>query len=211
MEKTEDQNIDFGVTRVGGDASRTVSLFNHSKKKIEITFDVEGQLEELKKQFIQIVPSSAFSINPREKNDIEFSFKPTARSHAFKTPIFYKIIENQDKKQLMYEKDLYAIVDYWIPQPKQKKITLEELIKQYNIKNEIVVDLMAIYVLIKDSLKGKSAEEKLSILLSHLEIGYKSASNAYKHMHNILSSSSSESARKYIDTGVSELLIEPIK
>ena len=101
MEKTEDQNIDFGVTRVGGDASRTVSLFNHSKKKIEITFDVEGQLEELKKQFIQIVPSSAFSINPREKNDIKFSFKPTARSHAFKTPIFYKIIENQEKKQLL--------------------------------------------------------------------------------------------------------------
>ncbi len=34
LEKTEDQNIDFGVTRVGGDASRTVSLFNQSKKKI---------------------------------------------------------------------------------------------------------------------------------------------------------------------------------
>ena len=45
LDKTEDQNIEFGVTRVGGEASRTVSLVNHSKKKIEITFDVENQLE----------------------------------------------------------------------------------------------------------------------------------------------------------------------
>ena len=44
LEKTEDQNIDFGVTRVGADASRTVSLVNNSKKKIEITFDVDSQL-----------------------------------------------------------------------------------------------------------------------------------------------------------------------
>jgi len=34
LEKTEDQNIDFGVTRVEGEASRTVSLVNNSKKKI---------------------------------------------------------------------------------------------------------------------------------------------------------------------------------
>lgn len=44
LDKTEDQNIEFGVTQVGGEASRTVSLVNHSKKKIEITFDVENQL-----------------------------------------------------------------------------------------------------------------------------------------------------------------------
>lgn len=65
LEKTEDQNIEFGVTKVGGDASRTVSLVNQSKKKIEITFDVENQLEELKKQFIQIIPQNVISINPR--------------------------------------------------------------------------------------------------------------------------------------------------
>ena len=52
LEKTEDQNIDFGVTRVGSEISRTVSLWNHSKKKIDITFDVEDQLTHLKKGFI---------------------------------------------------------------------------------------------------------------------------------------------------------------
>ena len=65
LEKTEDQNIDFGVTRVGGEASRTVSLVNHSKRKIEITFDVENQLQDLKKQFIQIIPNNPITINPR--------------------------------------------------------------------------------------------------------------------------------------------------
>lgn len=34
LERTEDQNIDFGVTHVGAEASRTVSLINNSKKKI---------------------------------------------------------------------------------------------------------------------------------------------------------------------------------
>ena len=34
VEKTEDQNIDFGITKVGNEAHRTVTLVNHSKKKI---------------------------------------------------------------------------------------------------------------------------------------------------------------------------------
>lgn len=101
LEKTEDQNIDFGVTKVGSEASRTVSLVNNSKKKIEITFDVEGQLEELKKQFISIIPSNSITINPREKHDIEINFKPTARINAFKADICYKIIENQERKKLL--------------------------------------------------------------------------------------------------------------
>ena len=78
-----------------------MSLFNHSKKKIAITFDVEGQLEELKKQFIQIVPQNTITINPREKHDIDFSFRPTARINSYKSSIYYKIIENQEKKQLL--------------------------------------------------------------------------------------------------------------
>jgi hypothetical protein len=45
-------------------------LISSSKKKIEITFDVDNQLEELKKQFIQIIPSNPITINPREKIDI---------------------------------------------------------------------------------------------------------------------------------------------
>ena len=34
VERTEDQNVDFGVTKVGHDVSRQIGLVNHSRKKI---------------------------------------------------------------------------------------------------------------------------------------------------------------------------------
>ena len=55
----------------------------------------------LKKQFVQIIPNSSLTINPRETHDFEISFKPNTRINAFKTDIFYKIIENQEKKKLL--------------------------------------------------------------------------------------------------------------
>lgn len=76
-------------------------MTNNSKKKIEITFDVDDQIEDLKKQFIQIIPNTAVTINPREKYDIEISFKPTVRINSFKGDILYKIIENQEKRKLL--------------------------------------------------------------------------------------------------------------
>ena len=85
LEKTEDQIIDFGVTRVGSDVSRTVSLINNSRKKIEITFDVDNQKEELQRQFIEIIPNGPLTIQPREKTNVEISFRPTARINAFKS------------------------------------------------------------------------------------------------------------------------------
>jgi hypothetical protein len=45
LEKIEDQNIDFGVTKVGGEAHRSVTLINNSKKKIEIDFNIDNQIE----------------------------------------------------------------------------------------------------------------------------------------------------------------------
>jgi len=65
LERTEDQNIDFGVSKVGHEVSRTVSVVNHSKKKIEITFDVDNQIEMLKKSFINVHPNGSLTINPR--------------------------------------------------------------------------------------------------------------------------------------------------
>ena len=45
--------------------SRNITLINHSKKKIEITFDVGDQLEELKKMFINISAQGNIIVNPR--------------------------------------------------------------------------------------------------------------------------------------------------
>jgi hydrocephalus-inducing protein len=34
VEKTEDQNVDFGITKVGQEETRVVGIVNQSKKKI---------------------------------------------------------------------------------------------------------------------------------------------------------------------------------
>lgn len=34
VERTEDQNVDFGVTKVGEDDTRIIPIINSSKKKI---------------------------------------------------------------------------------------------------------------------------------------------------------------------------------
>lgn len=57
LERTEDQNVDFGVVRVGKESSKYVSLINLSKKAVTITFDTEDQLAELKKQFVTVITS----------------------------------------------------------------------------------------------------------------------------------------------------------
>ena len=55
---------------MNGYSNRSVTLVNNSKKKIEISFNVANQLEELKKNFISVVPSDKISINPREKVNV---------------------------------------------------------------------------------------------------------------------------------------------
>lgn len=60
-------------------------MVNNSKKKIEITLDVDDQIDHLKKNFVSIAPSGNIVINPKEKHDLEVAFKPTARINTFKS------------------------------------------------------------------------------------------------------------------------------
>ena len=84
LERTEDQNIDFGVVRVGKESYRQTTIVNLSKKPVTLTFDVDEQMEALKKNYLTIHPSNEFTINPREKKEIELTFSPKIRLHAFK-------------------------------------------------------------------------------------------------------------------------------
>lgn len=101
VEKTENQNIDFGITKVGEESSRVVSIINLSKKKIDITFDTDSQLEDFKKLFLEVHPSNEISINPKERKEIEILFHPKARIHSYKTDLTYKIVQNQEKRKLL--------------------------------------------------------------------------------------------------------------
>ena len=101
LERTEDQHIDFGILKVGQDITRTVSLINYSKKVININLDCGTQLQELKKTYLSVFPTKEFSIQPREKKEIEIRFNPKSRLHQFKEELFYKIVENNEVRKLL--------------------------------------------------------------------------------------------------------------
>lgn len=101
LERTEDQHIDFGIVKVGSDVTRTVSLINHSKKTVSISLEAPGQLEELKKNFIEIFPLKEIQMHPKEKKDFEIRFNPKTRLHQFKMELFYKIVENNETRKLL--------------------------------------------------------------------------------------------------------------
>ena len=101
LEKTEDQHIDFGILKVGQDVTRTVSLINYSKKSMNLSLDCGLQLQELKKNFIQVFPLKEFTIHPKEKRDIEIRFNPKSRLHQFKEELLYRIVENNEPRKLL--------------------------------------------------------------------------------------------------------------
>lgn len=56
--------------KVGEEVHRVIPIVNTSRKRIDITFDVDDQLKDLKKMAIDVAPFGDISINPREKKNI---------------------------------------------------------------------------------------------------------------------------------------------
>lgn len=101
LERSEDQNVEFGVQRVGSDVTKTVSLLNNSKKAIKISLDCEDQIQTLSKFFLTVNPLTEIMIPPKEKHDIEFRFRPQTRLHEFSQDLKFKIVENQEVRKLL--------------------------------------------------------------------------------------------------------------
>lgn len=106
-------------------------------------------------------------------------------------------LDEQDKTSLMIEKDLGVIIDYWIPK-KQPKFSIIDYLKQANLSEQMIYDLMAVYKEIKPLLKGKSVKTQIQMMFSHLSIGYQSASNAYEKITAILQAENSDDERKLL-------------
>lgn len=107
-------------------------------------------------------------------------------------------LDEQDKSNLMIEKDLGVIIDYWIPKKKEKKSTIVDYLKKANLSEQLMLDLLAVYKKIKPIIKGKSVEYQIHMMLSHLSIGYDAAANAYKHISNILQVENIKDAEKLL-------------
>jgi hydrocephalus-inducing protein len=101
LKRPEDSFIDFGICSVGSNNTMLIPIANHSRSEIKIDFDVDKQLEELRKLFIAVLPKGPFVVNAKESKDIEISFNPNIRVNSFKKEIRYKIVENDETVQML--------------------------------------------------------------------------------------------------------------
>lgn len=99
--RAEDSFVDYGICRVGADVTRVISLANYSKGEVTISFDVEGQLQELAKSNIELFPEGEVTIKAKDKYDIELRFHPKQRINQFKKELFYRIVDNDETHQLL--------------------------------------------------------------------------------------------------------------
>lgn len=95
-------------------------------------------------------------------------------------------LDSLDKWNLMIRRDLAVILDYWLKEEKKPRTTLAEYLKALNVSDKMMADMMAVYPEIKHLMKGKPAHAKAELLISHLNVGYASASNAYERITAIL-------------------------
>jgi hypothetical protein len=112
-------------------------------------------------------------------------------------------LDSLDKRDLMYDNDWYAIIDYWLVQPKKKpqvKETVAALAERYLVSLEngpqLYVDFLAVYARLYKNIKSLRAEQQMQIVLDTLGVGYDAQSQAYKHAVLLLKSISDPEARE---------------
>lgn len=108
-------------------------------------------------------------------------------------------LDEQDKEKLMIERDLGVILDYEVSKKREPKPTLVDYLKQDNLSEQVLTELLAIYSEIRPVLKGKTITTQVEILFSHLDIGCKAASTAYQRISAILNGEVPDGVYKHLD------------
>jgi hypothetical protein len=98
LANSEQENVNFGVARVGTEVSKTVQLTNRSKRPVRVTL-VEGE-GDLKRSCVTFSPDEEIAIKPKEVVPIELNFKPSKRLPNFTGEIFMKFINGEKRKLL---------------------------------------------------------------------------------------------------------------
>ena len=96
----EQENIDFGVVRVGVEKTRTVQLTNKSKRSVNLTLVDGSGLDELKKHAVFFTPDSEILLKPKQSIPIEITFKPKERLPPFNENLLAKFSNGETKKVL---------------------------------------------------------------------------------------------------------------
>lgn len=138
-----------------------------------------------------------FTVNGNQQVDVIWSAEDQRMDH----------LENMDKRDLMYEHDWHAIIDYSFvkakPKAKPLKLVVAEMAEKYlsGLQNghQLYVDFLAVYARLYKSIKTMSADQQFTIVLKAQNIGYDAQSVAYKHAILMLKSISDPEARKELE------------
>eukprot|EP01022_Parablepharisma_sp_SALTPOND_P020800 TRINITY_DN386_c0_g1_i3.p1 TRINITY_DN386_c0_g1~~TRINITY_DN386_c0_g1_i3.p1 ORF type:complete len:4093 (+),score=589.86 TRINITY_DN386_c0_g1_i3:873-13151(+) len=99
LTRPEDQFLDFGVLKVGGDQTRTAALVNRSKKPVVFKIFPDSEVEFQKCCLSLSVNSKMeYTLKPNETLPIEVRFQPTARMPAFKHELLFQIKDNETRR-----------------------------------------------------------------------------------------------------------------
>lgn len=108
-------------------------------------------------------------------------------------------MDNQDKWQFMVDNDIAVILDYWLPQPKKKKVTFEQLIRAIQWKSEEqLINVLATYSKMKSVLTGIAPVKQVEIVLSALGIAYMAQGYAYERINMILKGQDPDNVQNYL-------------
>lgn len=98
-------------------------------------------------------------------------------------------LDEQDKGNILTERNLEAIISYQVE--KTTNISVLEQLKRLALNDQLMLDFTAVYNEIRPQLEGESVENQVKTVLSHMEIGYAAATNAYQGITKILQSQQS--------------------
>ena len=93
----EQHIVDFGIVAKGSDLTKTVNLINKSRKPITFTLTSENP-EDLKKNWLSIIPSEESVLKPNKVLPIEVRLNPKARMPDFSHDILLDIKGNETRK-----------------------------------------------------------------------------------------------------------------
>lgn len=78
----------------------------------------------------------------------------------------------------MNDNDVYIIFDYWLTEPKKKKLKFGEYLKDFFKKTDTIMideykdifagDFLNAYAKLKDSLKNISNEDKMGVIMAYI-------------------------------------------
>jgi Flagellar-associated PapD-like len=105
----DQETVDFGVSRVGVEKTKTVQLTNKSKRSINLTLVDGSGMDELKKHAMFFSPDTEISLKPKQTIPIEIGFKPKERLPPFTENLLAKFSNGETKKILSISGVCYGI------------------------------------------------------------------------------------------------------